>query len=169
MCSKQNHARLIKLVNELSSLLLAQELKMMTVESCTGGQVAALCTDFAGSSTWFDRGFVSYSNQSKIEMVGVKATTLAKHGAVSEAVAAEMALGGIVHSHAQCALSITGIAGPGGGSDLKPVGTVCFGWAGFSPHLRTVSKHFVGDRQAVRVQSVIYVLEEAVKQLILRT
>ena len=82
--SEQNHTRLIELVNELSSILLERQLKMVTVESCTGGQVAALCTDFAGSSAWFDRGFVTYSDQSKIEMVGVKPSTLARHGAVSE-------------------------------------------------------------------------------------
>lgn len=163
--SEPNHARLIESVSELSSILLARTLKMVTVESCTGGQVAALCTDLAGSSAWFDRGFVTYSNQSKIEMVGVKPSTLARHGAVSKPVAVEMAVGGIAHSDAQCALSITGIAGPGGGSDHKPVGTVCFGWAGFSAQPRTTLKHFQGDRQAVRAQCVIFVLSEAVKQL----
>ncbi len=165
MNSESNHAHLVELINEFSSILLARKLKLVTVESCTGGQVAALCTEFAGSSVWFDRGFVTYSNQSKLEMVGVKATTLATHGAVSEPVAAEMALGGIVNSDAHCALSITGIAGPGGGSDQKPVGTVCFGWTGFSPLPQTRLKHFQGDRQTVRAQSVIYALSEAIKQL----
>jgi nicotinamide-nucleotide amidase len=163
--SEQNHTRLIELVNELSSILLERHLKMVTVESCTGGQVAALCTDFAGSSAWFDRGFVTYSDQSKIEMVGVKPSTLARHGAVSKSVAAEMAIGGIAHSDAQLALSITGIAGPGGGSERKPVGTVCFGWAGLSAQARTLQKHFPGDRKAVRAQSVIFALTEARKQL----
>jgi len=129
------------------------------------GGVAALFTDLAGSSTWFDRGFVTYSNASKVEMVGVDAGTLAQHGAVSKQVAIEMAQGGINHSDAQCALSITGIAGPGGGSKNKPVGTVCFAWAGFGEHPVTRLKYFQGDRFAVRAQSVYYSVQGVVELL----
>lgn len=154
--------QLDKSVEALSTELKRREIKIATVESCTGGGVAALFTEFAGSSIWFDRGFVTYSNQSKIEMVGVSSTTLSRDGAVSEQVAREMALGGIAHSDARCALSITGVAGPDGGSETKPVGLVCFGWAGFAQSTPTQTKYFQGDRQAVRTQSVIFAVQTAV-------
>lgn len=156
---------LCRLVERLSVSLLRHERKITTVESCTGGRVAALLTDLPGSSVWFDRGYVSYSNASKIEMVGVKSATLETFGAVSEQVALEMALGGIAHSDAQCALSITGVAGPGGGSEQKPVGMVCFAWAGFGGQELTRVKSFSGDRLAVRAQSVYFTLQQAVKLL----
>jgi len=159
--NNDNEQGLIKLVEDLSANLVQREMKIATVESCTGGRVAALFTDFSGSSAWFDRGFVTYSNASKVEMVEVKSSTLEAFGAVSVQVASEMALGGIEHSDAQCALSITGIAGPDGGSDSKPVGMVCFGWAGFGGQAQTKVKYFQGDRHAVREQSVLFAVGEA--------
>ena len=108
---------------------------------------------------WFDRGFVTYTNVSKREMLGVKTTTLSRFGAVSEQTAREMADGAIAHSHAQAALAITGIAGPGGGTPEKPVGTVCFAWAGKKRATKSVKHHFTGDREAVRRQSIAVALQ----------
>jgi len=150
-------------VQQLAVALLASQARIATVESCTGGGVAALLTDLAGSSQWFDRGFVTYSNQAKIDMVGVHPATLEQYGAVSEEVAIEMAEGGVLHSEADYALSITGIAGPGGGSREKPLGMVCFAWAGRNCTSRVETKHFNGSRADIREQSVTY----AIGQLIL--
>ncbi len=155
-----------KLVEILSSCLVGRGWKIATVESCTGGRVAALFTEFSGSSNWFDRGFVTYSNRSKVEMAGVDFGTLERFGAVSEQVASEMAQGGVAHSDAQCALSITGVAGPDGGSESKPVGMVCFAWAGFNGDSQSKVKYFGGDRQAVRTQSVLFAIREAVRLLV---
>lgn len=162
---EEEQAALHALVGHLSAGLVSRDIKIATVESCTGGGVAALLTNLAGSSTWFDRGFVTYSNASKVEMVGVDAATLAQYGAVSEQVAAEMAQGGVNHSDAQCALSITGIAGPGGGNEDKPVGMVCFAWAGFREQPITRIKYFQGDRPAVRAQSVYFSVQGVVELL----
>ena len=115
-------------------------------------------TAIDGSSCWFERGFITYSNAAKIELLGVGADTLAAHGAVSEAIAAAMALGAVQHSHADWALAITGIAGPGGGSPDRPVGTVCFAWTGPKRRIDTDTRHFQGDREAVRAQSVAHAL-----------
>ncbi len=131
---------------------------MATAESCTGGMIAAACTDLAGSSTWFERGFVSYSNAAKTELLGVDAALIAQHGAVSEAVARAMAAGAITHSHAQVSVAVTGVAGPAGGSAEKPVGMVWFGWAtpaGVTSEVR----HFDGDRAAVRRATVQHALQ----------
>ena len=130
---------------------------LATAESCTGGMVAAACTDLAGSSQWFERGFVSYSNASKTELLGVPADLIAAHGAVSEAVARAMAEGALVHAHAQVSLAVTGVAGPSGGSADKPVGTVWFAWcvAG-QTHSEVV--HFGGDRAAVRQATLCHAL-----------
>jgi len=131
-------------------------------ESCTGGWVAEVVTATAGSSAWFERGFITYSNISKQEMLWVKAETLASYGAVSEETAREMATGALIHSRAQVALAITGIAGPDGGTPEKPVGTVCFAWAreGENALPKSETRHFTGDREAVRRQAVIHALEE---------
>ncbi|HEY4371041.1 MAG TPA: nicotinamide-nucleotide amidohydrolase family protein [Burkholderiales bacterium] len=138
--------------------LKARGLVMTCAESCTGGWVAQTVTAVSGSSEWFDRGFVTYSNEAKQEMLGVPAATIARFGAVSEETARAMAVGALTHSHAQVALSITGIAGPTGGTPEKPVGLVCFGWAkGEAAH--TESKRFDGDREAVRRQAVIHALQ----------
>lgn len=127
-------------------------------ESCTGGLIAKQLTDIAGSSNWFDRGFVTYSNQAKIEMLGVQLITLQQHGAVSEAVVREMAAGAIKHSSSQFSIAVTGIAGPGGGSAEKPVGTV---WFGFSIQNHIVARHveFAGNREQVRDQSACFAIE----------
>lgn len=139
--------------------LAARGWMLATAESCTGGWVAEAVTSVAGSSAWFERGFVTYSNAAKESMLGVKQSTLAAHGAVSEPVAAEMATGARSHSRAQVALSITGVAGPGGGSPGKPVGTVCFGWSWIGGQ-RVETRHFAGDRREVRRQSVILALTQ---------
>jgi len=133
-------------------------LVLACAESCTGGWVAQTVTAVAGSSAWFDRGFVTYSNQAKQDMLGVPAQTLEQYGAVSEETAHAMVVGALTHSLAQVALSITGIAGPTGGTPEKPVGLVCFGWAK-GEAVQTESVRFDGDREAVRRQAVIHVLQ----------
>jgi nicotinamide-nucleotide amidase len=135
-------------------------LRLATAESCTGGLLAALLTEIAGSSDVFERGFVTYSNRAKAEMLGVAAATLAVHGAVSEACAREMATGALRHSQAQIAVSVTGVAGPGGGSAAKPVGLVHFACAGPNGRLVAVERRF-GDlgRSAIRAASVEQALE----------
>ncbi|MDB5842925.1 MAG: CinA domain protein [Polaromonas sp.] len=137
---------------------------MATAESCTGGMIAAACTDLAGSSNWFERGFVTYSNAAKTELLGVEAALIERHGAVSEAVARAMAQGALARSHAQASVAVTGIAGPGGGSADKPVGTVWFGWA--TP-AGTVSemKCYAGDRASVRQATVAHALARLLELL----
>jgi nicotinamide-nucleotide amidase len=130
-------------------------------ESCTGGLVAAALTELAGSSRWFDRGFVTYSNAAKREQLGVSAQSLEQFGAVSEAVAREMASGALSRSGAALALAITGIAGPGGGSADKPVGTVCFAWAVQGAGVWAQTLHLPGDRGAVRLQAALHALSQA--------
>jgi len=132
-----------------------------TVESCTGGLIARALTETPGSSQWFDRGFVTYSNEAKIDMVGVSAQTLAAFGAVSEPTALEMAGGALARSRARMSLSVTGVAGPGGGSADKPVGTVCFGWAVADGRTRTTTRRFDGDRAGVRWQAALFALQGA--------
>ncbi len=132
---------------------------LTTAESCTGGWVAQVLTAVAGSSTWFERGFVTYSNAAKQEMLGVAARTLAEEGAVSEAVVREMAAGALERSRAQAALAISGIAGPGGGTPKKPVGTVCFAWALSGRPAESLTLHLSGDRRAIRARSVRVALE----------
>jgi nicotinamide-nucleotide amidase len=136
-----------------------------TAESCTGGLVAGAITDIPGSSAWFERGFVTYSNEAKMEMLGVRPETLATHGAVSEATAAEMATGALTHSRADVAVAVTGIAGPDGGNPAKPVGTVCFAWARRNRAVDTDTRRFAGDRAAVRAATV----EAALRGLIDRS
>lgn len=153
------------LAAKIGAQLLANGQRLATAESCTGGWVAQALTAIAGSSGWFDRGFVTYSNEAKQEMLGVPAETLASHGAVSEATAAAMALGALQHSHADWALSTTGIAGPGGGSPEKPVGMVCFGWAGPDGHIEVDTRHFSGSREQIRHQSVNHALRELLSRL----
>jgi nicotinamide-nucleotide amidase len=130
-----------------------------TAESCTGGMIASAITDVAGSSAWFDRGFVTYSNAAKIEMLGVRVGTLEAHGAVSEATAREMAAGALARSGADIAVAVTGVAGPSGGSAEKPVGLVCFAWACRGGAVEARAMHFAGDRAAVRAAAVAAALE----------
>jgi nicotinamide-nucleotide amidase len=143
-----------ELAGRLATVLQRRRESLATAESCTGGWVAKICTDLVGSSAWFERGFVTYSNASKQELLGVSADTLERYGAVSEQTVQEMATGVLENSHAQWALAISGLAGPGGGSREKPVGTVCFAWAGPRGWLTSRRCRFDGDRNAVRRQSV---------------
>ena len=148
----------------LLAAALAAELKvrgrmLATAESCTGGWIAKVCTDLAGSSAWFERGLVSYSNEAKQELLGVKASDIYRFGAVSEEVAVAMARGAVERSRADCAVAVSGIAGPDGGSPEKPVGTVCFGWAMPNDVLETETRLFSGDREAVRRATVVAALE----------
>ena len=141
----------------LADLLLKNHWMLTTAESCTGGLIAATCTDLAGSSQWFERGFVTYSNEAKTEQLGVDAALIARDGAVSESVVREMAQGALNHSRAQVAVAVTGIAGPGGGSAAKPVGTVWLAWA--TPQgITSEVQHFGGDRAAVRAATVQHAL-----------
>lgn len=142
----------------LADLLQKSGKMLAAAESCTGGLIAATCTSVAGSSLWFERGFVTYSNEAKTEMLDVPAILIAEHGAVSEAVVCAMASGAIAHSQAQVAVAVTGVAGPGGGSAAKPVGTV---WFGFVVDGRCTSEClvFAGDRAAVRAATVAHALE----------
>ena len=132
---------------------------LATAESCTGGWLGAVLTSIPGSSLWYERGFVSYSNMAKREMLGVKTETLTRHGAVSEATARAMAEGALAHSQADLTVAITGIAGPTGGTPEKPVGTVCFAWAARKQPTQVGTQHFGGDREMVRRQSVIAAIE----------
>ena len=142
-----------ELVLSLSRLLLDKKLQLATAESCTGGLIAAACTDLAGSSAWFERGFVTYSNDAKMELLGVEERLLRRAGAVCEGVARAMVTGALAHSKAQVAVAVTGVAGPTGGSASKPVGTVWFGFA-VPGQVVTEKCHFNGDRAAVRAATV---------------
>ena len=142
---------------QISAQLLTRGWMLATAESCTGGMIAAACTDLAGSSQWFERGFVTYSNAAKTEMLGVPAALIEVHGAVSEPVARAMATGAVARSHAQVAVAVTGVAGPTGGSADKPVGTVWFGWS-TDGVVTTEMRRFAGDRAAVRAATVRHAL-----------
>lgn len=146
-------------LTDISGLLVARGLMLATAESCTGGLIAGACTDLAGSSAWFDRGFVTYSNAAKSEMLGVPPALIAAHGAVSEPVARAMADGAVAHSAAQVAVAVTGVAGPSGGSADKPVGTVWFGWC-VDGRTHSERRRFDGDRAAVRAQTVAHALAQ---------
>lgn len=151
-----------ELVRELGTVLTARRYCLATAESCTGGWVAKEITTVPGCSHWFERGFVTYTNLAKQEMLGVRAETLDRDGAVSEQTVREMAEGALRNSHAQVALSISGIAGPGGGSPAKPVGTVWLAWAGEAFTTATLQRRYAGDREAVRRQAV----EDALRGLL---
>jgi nicotinamide-nucleotide amidase len=148
-----------RIARRVGEQLKAKGLVLATAESCTGGWVAQAVTAVAGSSEWFDRGFVTYSNDAKREMLGVRAETLDRHGAVSEETAREMAAGALAASRAQLAVAITGIAGPAGGTAQKPVGVVCFAWARRGVPIESATQRFDGDREAVRRQSVLFGLQ----------
>ncbi len=163
-------ASLVAVAAHLGRSLQAQEARIVTAESCTGGLIAALLTETAGSSAWFDRGFVTYSNASKVAQLGVHEDSLTRHGAVSETVVRQMAMGALKASCAQVAIAVSGVAGPAGGSAEKPVGTVCLAWA-FDPawgegdraaaSVFAVSARFPGDRHAVRMFSARLALRMA--------
>ena len=154
-----------RLSARVGKALKQRGIKLATAESCTGGWVSQVITSVPGSSAWFDRGFVTYSNASKHDMVGVKPETLDKHGAVSEEVVCQMAVGALANSDAQVSVAISGIAGPEGGSPKKPIGTVWLAWAlqGHEPRAR--STHYAGDREMVRQQAVMAALQGIIETL----
>lgn len=158
-------AELIDLSQAVGAACCQRRLLLATAESCTGGWVSQVITHTAGSSGWFERGFVTYSNEAKVEMLGVRAETLTRHGAVSEETAAEMAAGALKHSNAMYSLSITGIAGPAGGSPGKPVGTVCFAWCRVGAQAAVETAVFAGDREAIRRQAVLHALRGLLARL----
>jgi len=153
------------LAEQVGAALKSRGMMLASAESCTGGWVGAAITAVAGSSHWFDRGFITYTNESKQEMLGVSAKTLAEYGAVSEPTVREMVAGALKHSHAQVALAISGIAGPGGATQDKPVGTVCIAWALRSGAERSQTAHFQGDRAAVRRQAVAAALRGVLEMI----
>ncbi len=162
--TENTEALVEKMVEKLAALLLRHNWQLATAESCTGGMIAAACTDLAGSSAWVERGFVSYSNAAKHELLGVPNALIVQHGAVSEEVALAMAEGAVAHAQAQVAVAVTGVAGPTGGSAGKPVGTV---WFGFATPAGVVSemRRFEGDRAAVRQATVRHALYRLVELL----
>lgn len=154
---------LLILAARLGDALKRRRWMLAVAESCTGGGIAHACTAIPGSSEWFDRGFVTYSNRAKTEMLGVPAELIERHGAVSEQVARAMAHGALQHSHAQIALAVTGIAGPTGGSPSKPVGLVWIALADTGSEISALRYRFSGDRAYVRGQSVLAALRQALK------
>jgi len=153
------------LARRIAAALAAKSARVAVAESCTGGWIAKCLTDQPGSSGWFGFGFVTYSDTAKQELLGVSAETLAEQGAVCQDVAEQMATGARLTSAAEIAIAVTGIAGPDGGSAAKPVGTVCFAWAGPGVQLISHTRRFTGDRDSIRRQAVIAALEGALVQL----
>jgi len=151
-------------VDKLADLMLKNGFFMATAESCTGGMIAAACTDAPGSSAWFERGFVTYSNAAKTELLGVDAALISEHGAVSEPVARAMAFGAVRRSQAQVSVAVTGVAGPTGGSASKPVGTVWFGFM-VAGTLTSEAMLFTGDRAAVRAATVRHAVSGLISRL----
>jgi len=152
------------LARTLGRRLLRARAMLVTAESCTGGGVAEAATSVAGSSDWFERGYVTYSNAAKRELLGVSGKTLEKYGAVSEQTAREMARGALRRSRGAIAVAVTGIAGPGGGTAKKPVGMVCFAWC-FKNQVSSQTRHFKGNRTSVRRKSVIHALKGVLARL----
>ena len=152
------------LCEQLARALQQRGWMMATAESCTGGMIAARCTDLAGSSLWFERGFVTYSNAAKTELLGVPADMIVQQGAVSESVARAMASGAVAHAQAQVSVAVTGIAGPSGGSPDKPVGTVWFAWQ-VDGQLSSELRRFAGDRASVREATVVHALQGLLQRL----
>lgn len=155
---EQTHQAIRSLTTQIAAKLKARAWSMATAESCTGGMIAAACTDLSGSSEWFERGWVTYSNAAKTTELGVPQALIAQHGAVSEPVARAMASGALQRAPVQVAVAVTGVAGPTGGSVEKPVGTVWFGWA-TPAGLTSEVQHFAGDRAAVRTATVHHALK----------
>ena len=152
--ARVSNEELHRLASELGNKLKARDWMLATAESCTGGWVGHLITAIPGSSSWYERGFITYANAAKTEMLGVPAETLAAYGAVSEETASAMAAGALAHSHAQATLAITGIAGPGGATSQKPVGLVCYGWALADGTLISSTCRLDGDREEIRSRAV---------------
>lgn len=162
-------SELFQLSEKVGQALKAQGATVTVAESCTGGWIAKTLTDVAGSSAWFERGFVTYSNDAKSQMIGVSAVTLEQHGAVSEPVVVEMAVGALRAARASYAVSVSGIAGPDGGSDEKPVGTVWFGVASATGQGVTQRECFAGDRESVRRQATAFALQLLWQQFLQNT
>ena len=156
---------LIALSQAVGAACLPRRLLVASAESCTGGWAAQVITHTAGCTEWFERGFITYSNEAKTELLGVRPETLMKYGAVSPETAGEMAKGALNNSKALISFAITGIAGPTGGSRGKPVGTVCFGWCRVGEAAETETVVFTGDREAVRRQSVVHALHGLLRRL----
>jgi nicotinamide-nucleotide amidase len=154
---------LFDLAVRVGQALKAREWMLVTAESCTGGWVGEAVTMVSGSSEWFERGFITYTNVAKQEMLGVKAATLEAYGAVSEQTVREMVVGALANSHGHIAVAVSGVAGPGGGTPTKPVGMVCLAWGTSGAEATAVTRHYPGDREAVRRQSVLEVLEGVLK------
>lgn len=154
----------MNIVERLADLLRERQWMFAAAESCTGGMIAAACTDLSGSSEWFERGFVTYSNEAKVELLGVDPQSIAAHGAVSEVVARAMAFGAVRHSHARVSVAVTGVAGPTGGTPDKPVGTVWFAFM-VDGRLSSEMLRFDGDRAAVRRQTVDHALQRLVERV----
>lgn len=165
MATEPTDEELTALAAELGSVLTGARQMLATAESCTGGWVGRVVTSIGGSSTWYECGFITYSEDAKQELLGVPAQTLQRHGAVSEPTARAMAEGALAHSRAHVALAITGIAGPTGGTAQKPVGTVWFAWAAKGQTTQALHRQLDGDREAVRRQSVAIALGELLKLL----
>jgi nicotinamide-nucleotide amidase len=156
---------LLRLAETLGHALRARGWMLVTAESCTGGWAAEVMTAIAGSSAWFERGYITYSNVAKTELLGVAEATLKEHGAVSEPVVREMAAGALANSHAQAALAISGIAGPGGGTPKKPVGTVCIGWRLADGSEATTTCRLSGERREIRSRAVAAALRGLIELL----
>lgn len=154
------------LAQAIGDRLHGKGIMLATAESCTGGWVGKIITDIVGSSGWYDRGFITYTNQAKQQTLGVSAETLQVHGAVSEETVCEMVKGVLKQSHAELALAITGIAGPGGATTKKPLGTVWLAWGNSDDYLHSEVHHFDGDREAVRRQAVACALDGVLKHLL---
>ena len=157
--------KLLLLANELGDSLMQRGIMLVSAESCTGGWVGQTITAIAGSSRWYERGFITYSNLSKQEMLGVDEQILNKFGAVSEQIASEMAAGAISHSSAQFSIAVTGIAGPGGATEGKPVGMICHGWAIKDSLVKSAVCMLEGDRESIRKQAVAIALQGAIDLL----
>ena len=157
--------RLRALAKRVGARLKKRKLKLATAESCTGGWIAQAVTSVSGSSAWFDRGFVTYSNAAKRELLGVRARTLSRFGAVSRETAREMAAGALARSLAQVSIAVTGVAGPTGGTRRKPVGMVCIAWSRRKGAMESVTRRFLGNREKVRRQSVMVALQGLLERL----
>lgn len=165
VAGRRSPVTLYRLAERVGAALKERKMMLATAESCTGGWISEAATMVPGSSDWFERGFVTYTYISKREMLGVREATLEKHGAVAEEVVREMAEGALARSHAQIAVAVSGIAGPSGGTPEKPVGTVCLAWAAKGGEVRSETKHYSGDRESVRRQSVERALEGVLELL----
>ena len=158
-------AELELLAGQVGGALQRHGVMLVTAESCTGGWIAQAGTAIAGSSQWFERGFITYTNLAKQEMLGVQADTLQRYGAVSEPTVCEMAEGALRHSHAQVSVAVSGIAGPGGATADKPVGTVCLAWVRLDHVARSGTMHFLGDREAIRRAAVMAALRGVLEMI----